>query len=132
MRVIRTRPESLPGPAERFTGSAWLDPIAVADSPSNVRAVSVRFAPGARTAWHHHPRGQILYILEGSGLVQQRGGPIEAVRAGDVVITLPGEQHWHGADPHSSLTHLAIHEVDEDGIDAYWSRHVTDDEYHGT
>jgi quercetin dioxygenase-like cupin family protein len=131
MHVVRNRPDSLPGPPERFTGSAWLDPIAVADSPSRIRAVSVHFAPGARTAWHRHPRGQVLHVLEGRGLVQQRGGPVQVIRAGDVVVTLPGEWHWHGASPTTFLTHLAIHEVDDQGIDAYWAEHVTDDEYRG-
>jgi quercetin dioxygenase-like cupin family protein len=129
MRVIRTRPRTQPGSSKRFTGTAWLDPIAVSDSPSLVRVVSVHFAPGARTAWHHHPRGQILYILEGSGLVQKRGGPVEVVRAGDAVVTLPGEWHWHGASPSSFMTHLAIHEADDQGAEAYWGEHVTDEEY---
>ena len=130
MQVIRTRPESQPGPAERFTGSVWIDPIAIGDPPSSVRALSVHFTPGARTAWHQHPRGQILYVVEGHGLVQQRGRPVEQIRAGDTIVTLPGEWHWHGAAPGAFMTHLAIQEVDNDRIDAYWGEHVTDQEYH--
>jgi len=130
MQVIRTRPESQPGPAERFTGSVWIDPIAIGDPPSTVRAFSVHFTPGARTAWHQHPRGQILYVVEGHGLVQQRGRPVEQIRAGDTIVTLPGEWHWHGAAPGAFMTHLAIQEVDNDRIDAYWGEHVTDQEYH--
>jgi len=130
MHVIRTRLDSQPGPADRFTGTVWIDPIAIADPPSRVRASSVHFAPGARTAWHQHPRGQILHILEGRGRVQQRGCPVEEVRAGDTIVTLPGEWHWHGAAPGTFMTHLAIHEIDDAGIDAYWGEHTTDDEYH--
>jgi len=129
MDVIRTRPDSQPGPADRFTGTVWIDPISIQDPPSRVRAFSVHFTPCARTAWHQHPRGQILHVLEGRGRVQQRGKPVEEVRAGDTIVTLPGEWPWHGAAPGSFMTHLAIQEADDDGIDAYWGEHTTDDEY---
>jgi quercetin dioxygenase-like cupin family protein len=129
MHVIRTRPDSHPGPAERFTGTVWIDSITAAAPSSRIRAASVHFAPGARTAWHHHPRGQILYVVEGLGRVQQRGRPIEEVRAGDTILTAPGEWHWHGAALGSFMTHIAIHEPDDDDIDAYWGDLVTDDEY---
>lgn len=130
MQVIRTRPDSQPAPPERFTGNVWVDPIAIADPPSRVRAFSVHFTPGARSAWHQHPHGQILHVLEGQGLVQQRGRPVEQIRAGDTIVTLPGEWHWHGATPGTFMTHLAIQEADDDRVDAYWGDQVTDEQYH--
>lgn len=129
MQVIRNRPDSQSAPAEHFTGQVWVDPIAIAELPSRARAFSVHFTPGARSAWHQHPHGQILHVIEGQGLVQQRGGPIEAIRAGDTIVTLPGEWHWHGAAPGNFMTHLAIQEADDDRVDAYWGMHVTDAEY---
>lgn len=129
MHVIRTHPDSQLGPAERFTGTVWIDQLAIADTPSRLRAFSVHFTPGARSAWHQHPYGQILHVLEGIGRVQQRGGQVQEIRGGDTIITLPGEWHWHGAAPRSLMTHLAIQEADDARTDAYWAEHVTNDEY---
>jgi quercetin dioxygenase-like cupin family protein len=88
--------------------------------------VNVHFAPGARTAWHRHPHGQVLHVLEGEGLVQRKGGEVEAIRAGDTVWIEPGEWHWHGAAPRTFMTHLAVVEAAEDGTTTEWHAHVTD------
>jgi quercetin dioxygenase-like cupin family protein len=94
-----------------------------------VSASSVHFTPGARTAWHTHPNGQTIYVLEGIGLAQSRGGPIEAIRPGDRVFFEPGEDHWHGATANRFMTHLALLDVGDDGAPATWGDHVTDEEY---
>jgi len=129
MEITRTRPPTRPGPAEWFTGQVFIDPIAAGSEPSRLRALSVHFTPGARTAWHTHPLGQFIHVTEGAGLVQRAGGPVEAIRAGDTVHFEPGEEHWHGAAPDAFMTHLALHEAGDDGADAQWGPHVTDDEY---
>ena len=129
MRITRTRPDTKTPSADWFTGGVWVDDVATPPAPSRVRVVSVHFAPGARTAWHTHPLGQILHVTEGQGLVQRRGAPPEVVRAGDTVEFAPGEDHWHGAGPASFMTHLAVHEADDDGSHVSWGDHVTDDEY---
>jgi quercetin dioxygenase-like cupin family protein len=84
--------------------------------------------PGARTAWHTHPLGQTLIITAGCGWVQHWGGPIEEVRPGDVVSIPPGEKHWHGASPTTSMTHLAVHEL-KDGKAVEWFEKVSDEQY---
>jgi quercetin dioxygenase-like cupin family protein len=94
-----------------------------------VSASSVHFTPGARTAWHTHPNGQTIYVLEGIGLAQRRGGPIELIRPGDRVFFEPGEDHWHGATANRFMTHLAMLDVGDDGAPATWGDHVTDEEY---
>jgi quercetin dioxygenase-like cupin family protein len=130
MEISRTRPESQRGPAERFTGEVWLDTIDPgAPLPSRTRALSVHFTPAARTAWHTHPFGQVLYVIEGVGRAQSRGGPPEEIRAGDTVRFEAGEEHWHGASPATFMTHLALQEADDDGVPAYWGEHVSDEEY---
>jgi quercetin dioxygenase-like cupin family protein len=131
MEVIRNRPESQRGPAEWFTGEVWLDTIGEGPEPSRVRILSVHFTPGARTAWHTHPVGQVLHVTEGEGLCQREGGPVESIRAGDTIRFEPGENHWHGASPTRFMTHLAIQEADEEGTPAYWGEHVTDEQYAG-
>lgn len=131
MNITRTRPDSMPGPGEWFTGTVWIDPIASGPSPSRLQVISVHFAPGARTAWHAHPNGQVLHVVEGAGRVQQRGGPVEAIRAGDTVVAGPGEWHWHGAGPGTFMTHLAMQEAAPEGYSAQWGDHVTDAEYAG-
>jgi quercetin dioxygenase-like cupin family protein len=89
----------------------------------------VTFEPGARTAWHTHPVGQVLHGLSGVGRVQRQSGPIEEIRPGDTVWVSPGEHHWHGAAPDRLFVHLAIQEARADGNEAEWFDHVTNDEY---
>jgi quercetin dioxygenase-like cupin family protein len=120
--------KSIKAPASYFTGVVWQDPIIEAPAPAMVRAVNVRFEPGARTAWHTHPLGQTLHILSGVGLVQVWGGPVREVRAGDTVYFAPDEKHWHGASPGVAMVHLAIQEA-KDGKHVDWMEHVTDAQY---
>jgi quercetin dioxygenase-like cupin family protein len=126
MEVIRTRPESMAGPPDWFSGTVWIDQIATTPA---LQAASVHFTPGARTAWHEHPRGQILHVIEGAGRIQSRGGPVEEIRAGDTVVAAPGEWHWHGAGPGTFMTHVAMQGSGEDGLYAHWGEKVTDTEY---
>jgi quercetin dioxygenase-like cupin family protein len=129
MQITRNSDETTAGPAEWFTGAVYLDPVARPSGSSRVNASSVHFTPGARTAWHTHPNGQTIYVLEGVGLCQRRGGPVETIRPGDRVFFEPGEEHWHGAAPDRFMTHLAMLDVDDDGHPASWGEHVTDEEY---
>ena len=98
---------------------------------STLSCAHVRFTPGARTAWHTHPRGQTLYVTDGIGLVATRDGGVQKIRPGDVVYIEPGEEHWHGATPDRFMAHVAIQEVDEQGEVVTWLDHVTDREYAG-
>jgi quercetin dioxygenase-like cupin family protein len=129
MEIRRKRADSTPGPREWFTGQVWMDEIAAPVPPSRTRVLSVHFAPGARTAWHRHPLGQVLHVTEGAGLVGRRDGQPEEIRAGDTVITEAGEWHWHGAGRGTFLTHLAVQGADEDGTTTVWGEHVADEEY---
>lgn len=89
----------------------------------------VHFTPGARTAWHTHPNGQTIFVTEGMGLAQRRGGSIEVIRPGDRVFFEPGEEHWHGGASNRFMTHVAMLDVDEAGNSATWGDHVSDEEY---
>ena len=129
MDVIRHRPNSRPGPAENFTGSVWIDGIAVAGPGSRLRANSVHFSPGARTAWHAHVNGQVLHVTEGIGRTQARGGTLQEIRAGDTVVAGAGEWHWHGAAPHHFMTHIGMSDAGTGIDDTTWGDHVTDSEY---
>ena len=117
------------GPAEYFTGTVRIDPLFEAPEPASVLGVSVTFEPGARTAWHTHPLGQILIVTSGLGWTQCCGGPIEEIRPGDVVWCPPGVKHWHGATPTTAMTHLAIQERDVDGKTVDWMEKVSDEQY---
>jgi quercetin dioxygenase-like cupin family protein len=129
MQITRIGMDTTPGPADWFTGAVYLDQVAAPEGSSRVSASSVRFTPGARTAWHTHPKGQTIYVTEGVGLAQRRGGEVEVIRPGDRVFFEPGEEHWHGAAPKRFMTHIAIVEVDDEGHPATWGDHVTDEEY---
>jgi quercetin dioxygenase-like cupin family protein len=116
------------GPAEWFTGTVRIDPLFPAHAPARAAGNAVTFEPGARTAWHTHPLGQILIVTAGCGLVQREGGAVEEIRPGDVVRFEPGEKHWHGASPTTAMTHIAIQEA-LDGKSAEWMEHVSDEQY---
>jgi quercetin dioxygenase-like cupin family protein len=129
MQITRNSIETSRGPSDWFTGTAYIDPVAAPSDDSRVSVSNVHFTPGARTAWHTHPNGQTIWVTEGIGLAQRRGGPIEVIRPGDRVFFEPGENHWHGAARNRFMAHLAIVQVDEEGNPATWGEQVTDEEY---
>ena len=119
---------SAKGPADWFTGAVRIDSRFQREAPARIGGATVTFEPGARTAWHTHPLGQTLLVTAGCGRVQRDGGPIEEIRAGDIVWFEPGERHWHGASPTTAMTHIAIAEM-LDGKVVEWMEHVTDEQY---
>jgi 4-carboxymuconolactone decarboxylase len=124
-RPVRT------APTQNFTGSVQVEMLFEAVDPSHASGGTVTFEPGARTAWHSHPRGQILVITAGTGRVQRWGDPVEEVRAGDVVRIPAGEKHWHGASAQAPMTHIAISEH-RDGTVVQWMEQVSDEQYTAT
>ena len=128
MEILRKAPTVKAG-SDRFTGDAWFDVIARGEPPSRVRVNVVRFAPGARNAWHAHAVGQTVHVTEGIGRIQSRGCAVVEIRAGDTVHTTAGEWHWHGAAPDHFMTHLAIWEAPAEGPESEWGEQVTDAEY---
>ena len=129
MKITRNGVETARGPSEWFTGAVFIDTVSAPADGSRLSASSVHFTPGARTAWHTHPNGQTIYVLEGIGHAQRRGGPVEVIRPGDRVFFEPGEEHWHGAAPTRFMAHLAMVQVDDEGNNATWLDHVTEEEY---
>jgi quercetin dioxygenase-like cupin family protein len=129
MQVTRSGIDTTAGPEDWFTGAVYLDSVAAPSGEARLSASNVHFTPGSRTAWHTHPSGQTIYVTEGIGLCQSRGGPIHVIRPGDRVFFEPGEEHWHGATASRFMTHLAMVEVDDEGNVANWGDHVTDQEY---
>jgi len=119
-------------PAEWFTGDVWFDRIQAGEEPSRLRANMVRFAPGARTAWHHHAVGQTLHVVDGVALIGTRDGTIFEAHPGETVACPPGEEHWHGAGPERFMQHLALWEGTADSRpETTWLEHVTDEQYRG-
>lgn len=116
------------GPSDWFTGTVRIDPLFSAPDPARVAGAAVTFEPGARTAWHTHPLGQMLIVTFGRGWVQREGGPVEEIAPGDVVWFAPGEKHWHGATPTNAMTHIAVQEA-QDGRAVDWMEKVTDAQY---
>ncbi len=116
------------GPAENFTGSVRVDPLFQPTGASRASGSVVTFEPGARTAWHTHPLGQVLIVTSGVGRVQQWGGAVDEISQGDVVRIPPGVKHWHGASPASVMSHIAVVEQ-LDGKSVDWMEKVGDAEY---
>jgi quercetin dioxygenase-like cupin family protein len=130
IKRVGSRPSGK-GPADWFTGTVRIDPLFDAHNPARAAGNTVTFEPGARTAWHIHPLGQILIVTAGCGWAQREGGRIEEIRPGDVVWFEPDEKHWHGATPTTAMTHIAIQEA-LDGKAVDWMEHVSDEQYlHG-
>ncbi len=131
IEIIRNESQaSAKAPAQYFTGSVQVDQLFSAQDPSRLSGGVVTFEPGARSAWHTHPLGQILIVTSGVGRIQAWGGPIQEIRAGDVVRIPPGVKHWHGAAPTAAMTHIAIQEsVEGKAVD--WMEKVSDERYNG-
>ena len=108
MRIARsseTKPE--PMATDTFAGTVRRRDLGPIKAPQGT-ALAVSFEAGARTDWHRHSHGQVLYVVEGEGRVGTRDGEVEEVRTGDLVEAPPGEEHWHGASVHAPMTHLAL------------------------
>jgi len=119
---------SVAGPAATFVGKVRVDPLFLADEEVQASSAYVSFEPGARSAWHTHPAGQRLVVTSGVGLTQEWGKPVQQIHVGDVVVCPAGVKHWHGAAPHSAMTHLAVTGV-ADGKSVAWLEQVSDDQY---
>ncbi|TCJ97134.1 (R)-mandelonitrile lyase [Nocardia alba] len=129
MKYSRSGGRTAAGPTAYFTGTVFIDGIRDPDEQTAIGCAHVRFTPGAHTAWHHHPKGQTLYVTDGVGLVATRAGGVQEIRPGDVVYIEPGEEHWHGATADRFMAHLAAQEADDDGQVVTWLDHVSDDDY---
>ena len=131
-KTIRvTRGESLQsnkGSDQFFTGAVQVHQLFSSHDPARTSGGKVRFEPGARSAWHTHPLGQILIVTDGTGWIQQWGEPIQEIRKGDVIWIPPGVKHWHGATPTTAITHIAIQEQ-LNGKVVEWMEKVTDEQY---
>ena len=129
MEIVRSGSQpSAQGSAEYFTGSVRIDPLFSAQEPARAGGALVTFEAGARTAWHTHPLGQVLMVVQGCGWAQREGGPVEEIRAGDVVRFAPGEKHWHGAAATTAMAHITVQEM-LDGRAVEWLEHVSDEQY---
>lgn len=116
------------GAAQYFTGSVIVEPLFAANENMPSTGGLVTFEPGARSAWHTHPGGQILVVTSGTGWVQEEGGEKREIRPGDVIWTPPGVKHWHGATATIAMSHIAITNVAE-GKTVEWMEKVSDEQY---
>ena len=131
MKVITPRDmQTARGPEGWFTGTVWRDGAPVGDPP-DVAVNRVLFEPGARTHWHTHTEGQILYIVTGTCRTAREDEPPVDVEAGGVVYFAPREKHWHGATSETYMVHMAINIANMTDGDTDWLEPVTDKEYAG-
>jgi quercetin dioxygenase-like cupin family protein len=116
------------GTADNFTGHAVISPLYPATEITRASTGLVNFAPGARTAWHTHPAGQMLIITTGQGWVQEEGKERRVVNPGDVVWIPAEVKHWHGATATSPMAHIALSYM-QDGKNVDWLEPVSDEQY---
>jgi 4-carboxymuconolactone decarboxylase len=122
--------KSFKGPENLFTGEVKVDLLFPGNDTAHYSGAYVTFQPGARTAWHLHPAGQHMIVTWGVGLTGTRDGIIIEIKAGDAVWCPPDIDHWHGATPDSSMTHLVI-TGSLNGKNVVWKEKVSDAQYHG-
>ena len=118
------------GPADWFTGDVRIDAPFQATEPAKVGGATVTFEPGARTAWHTHPLGQTLIVVQGRGWLQEWDKEPQALNPGDIAWIPPAVKHWHGASSTTAMVHIAIAEA-ENGSPVTWQEHVSDEQYQG-
>ncbi|WP_412462712.1 cupin domain-containing protein [Halobacteriovorax sp. RT-2-6] len=111
-----------------FTGNVLLRPLFETHDTSDLTGGEVTFSKNARSAWHTHPKGQLLVVTKGQGVVQQWGEKARVMKAGDIVWTPAGVKHWHGADNKNTVTHLALQEK-KNGKNVIWMEKVSDKQY---
>lgn len=127
MQVFRTiEAQTTRGPADWFSGEAFIQPLLSANDSPTQRSAVVSFAAGVRTAWHTHPRGQMIYVVSGICHAQREGGEVERLVPGDAAWFAPNEKHWHGAAPGRPMVHLAVQEADDRGEVVTWMEHVSE------
>ena len=119
---------SVVGATEYFTGPVIVEPMFNANDNMPAAVGHVSFEPGARSAWHTHPNGQILIVTSGTGWVQEEGGEKREIKPSDVIWTPPGVKHWHGATATNSMSHIAITAM-VDGRNVDWMEKVSDEQY---
>jgi len=129
MKILPT-PSTAKNPPEQFVGDVWVDPIATPEHADQRTTVAiVHFAPGARTAWHSHARGQFLRVTQGVARFGTRDGSLVEVHAGQTLYTPPGEEHFHAAGGDGFMEHIAILEsADDPSTTTTWLEHVSADD----
>lgn len=129
MKIIANGSQpSRKGPEDYFTGTVRIDSPFQAAEPARVGGATVTFEPGARTAWHTHPLGQTLIVIQGQGWIQCEGEAIRVMNQGDIVWIPEDVKHWHGATPETAMTHIAIAES-VNGSPVDWMEKVSDEQY---
>lgn len=132
MQIVSARDtKARRAPEQYFTGVVWMDEMLDTPSPHGAKSFRVSFEPGAKTHWHAHPEGQILYVVTGRGRIQKTGEQAHDIGPGDSVFIAPDEKHWHGAAPDSLMVHLAINPTYNTEGATEWMEEVTEEEYSG-
>jgi quercetin dioxygenase-like cupin family protein len=124
MHISDHRTNTQQGDTLHYTGGVWMDELAAPAEHTRLSMLRVHFAPGAHTSWHKHPRGQILHVIDGTGLIQVRGEEMRTLSPGDTAIAPPEEWHWHGAATGAMMTMISVQGAGADGAVVHWGPSV--------
>lgn len=127
MTVRRAGEGVVAAPEGIANGTFLVQMLLSSRTEGEMTAMRAFIPPGVVTHWHSHPSGQLLFVLDGVGLVQREGGEPVEVRAGDAVWFAPGERHWHGAAPSSPFSYVSVQPV-RDGTAVHWMEAVNQGE----
>ncbi len=123
MTVWRAEDGIATAPSGVSTGPFEVQMLLSSRADGEMTAMRAFVPAGVITHWHSHPRGQLLHVLDGAGLVQRHGCEVVELRKGDSVWFAPDEKHWHGATPTSAFSYISIQPV-KDGTAAHWMEPV--------
>ncbi|QCG91880.1 cupin domain-containing protein [Azospirillum sp. TSH100] len=128
MTVRRAGEDIAAAPEGIANGSFLVQMLLSSRAEGEMTAMRAFIPPGVVTHWHSHPSGQLLFVLDGVGLVQRADGEPVEVRAGDAVWFAPGERHWHGAAPSSPFSYISVQPV-RGGTAVHWMEAVEQEDF---
>lgn len=126
--IKKSEMKSFDGNEQNFSGAVKVKMMFDSDEWRDFSGGLVRFSKEARSAWHIHPNGQTLIVLEGEIITQEWGKKPSIAKAGDVIICPPNIKHWHGATEKSSGAHIAL-TGSKNGSVVEWLEKVDDLQY---
>ena len=113
--------------AHQFIGDAYVYSVSEALGTEQTRIRLVRFTPGARTRPHRHSKDQLLFFLDGPGIIAVDGGPDQVIEPGQFVLLPGGAMHMHGATEGAPTSHISMMvSIDSDfesAIPAAWQHY---------
>jgi quercetin dioxygenase-like cupin family protein len=115
------------GAPHQFIGDVDVYSVSESLGTEQTRIRLVRFTPGSRTRPHRHSNDQLLFFMDGPGIIAVDGGEDQRIEPGEFVLLPGGTMHMHGATEEGPTSHIsmmaAIDSDFESEISPAWQRY---------